>query len=519
MIRRALHAVAWLALLPLAALAGPLAVLTRPQESLAEKIAARLAGLDEARRADAWRRILAELDGGEALVRSWRFWGRPEQWAPGTPGSPIPTTAWRWWAVVTGRGWGKTRTAAEWVVDRCEAFALAAGWATSGVGSRLHRVLCVAPTAADARDTMVEGESGLLAVLARRGYQATYQPSKRRVTIPALRTIIILHSAERPDRIRGGQYHTAWLEEFAAWPQKLDDLGESLAYANADLALRLPCPTGLHPQGIITTTPKPLPPVRALLARAARRDPTTVRTSGSLYANLRNLAPAFVQAILDRYEGTRLGDQEVHGIMLDIVEGALWDPPLLDETRRTSAPDLDRTVVGVDPSGGGSGEAGIVAAGADLTAREVFVLEDASLAGPSEVWGAQAVATFYRWGASKIVAERNYGGDMVRAVIHAIDPEVPVELVNASKGKQPRAEPIATLTHRGRLHLVGYHPLLESQLVSWVPGDKSPDRLDAMVWAATDLFGDLVLPPAAASSPNRTRRSARSARWAPPTPT
>lgn len=493
----------------------------KAQESLAEQVARYLADLPEETRADAWRQIVAEHPQGSALTRSWKFWGRPEQWAPGSPGATLTDTDWRWWAVVTGRGWGKTRTAAEWVVDRAEAFALAPHrTAGTGRGSRLHRVLCVAPTAADARDTMVEGESGLMAVLERRGYQAKYEPSKRRVTIPALRTIIILHSAERPDRIRGGQYHTAWLEEYAAWPQKLDETGESLAYSNSDLALRLPCPPGLHPQAVITTTPKPIPPVRALFARAAvkRLQGGTVRTSGSLYANLRNLAPAFVQAILDRYEGTRWGDQEVHGIMLDVVEGALWDPAILDATRRTHSPDLDRSVVGVDPYGGSkSGEAGIVVAGLDLTEREVYVLEDASLAGPSEVWGAQAVAAFYRWGASKIVAERNYGGDMVRAVIHAVDPTVPVELVNASKGKQPRAEPIATLTHRGKVHLVGYHGLLESQLVSWVPGDKSPDRLDAFVWAATDLFDDLVRPPASAGSPNRQRRGgAGSAQWQPP---
>lgn len=497
-------------------------VLDRASESLAEQVAKRLAEVPEEDRADAWAHIVTELPGdGDRFVRSWRFWGRPEQWAPGSPGSPITDITWRWWAVVTGRGWGKTRTAAEWVVDRCEQFALAPHrtMARAGRGSRLHRVLCVAPTAADARDTMVEGESGLLAVLERRGYPAKYEPSKRRVTIPSLRTIIILHSAERPDRIRGGQYHTAWLEEYAAWPMKLDETGESLAYSNADLALRLPCPTGLHPQAVITTTPKPIEPVRALFARAKRKRSGTVRTSGSLYANIRNLAPAFVKAILDRYEGTRLGDQEVHGIMLDVVEGALWDPSILDATRVPAVPDLDRIVIGVDPYGGGrGGTAGIVAAGATFTTdpREVFVLEDASIAGPTEVWAAQAVAAFYRWGAAKIVAERNYGGDMVRAAIHAVDPTVTVDLVNASKGKQPRAEPIATLTHRHKLHLVGYMPLLESQLVSWVPGDPSPDRLDAMVWAATDLFDDLVRPPASASSPNRaTGRGQRTARWSP----
>lgn len=493
--------------------------LDRPDPSLAEQVAERLAGLDTDQREAAWNEFVAELPDGDRVTTSWKFWGRPEQFAPGTPGAAIPATlidpvGWRWWAIVTGRGWGKTRTAAEWVVDRCEQFATAPHRSTTGKGSRLHRVLLVGPTATDVRDTMVEGESGLLAALHRRGYPAHYEPSKLRITVPGLRTTITLRSAEKPDRIRGGQYHTSWLEEFAAWVLKLDDLGESLALANTDLALRLPCPTGMVPQAVVTTTPKPLPPVKALLDRAARPGSGVIRTSGSLYANLRNLAPAFVKAILDRYEGTKIGDQEVHGIMLSIVEGALWTPDVLDAYRVSAPPVLDLVVVGVDPYGGGKGgECGIVVVGADLTTREVYVLDDRSLAGPPEVWGAQVVAAHYAWGSSLIVAEKNYGGEMVRGTIHAVDSTVPVDMVNASKGKQPRAEPIATLSARGKVHLVGYHGDLESQLCSWVPGDKSPDRLDAMVWGATHLFGDLTRPPASAGSPNRARGTRAGARW------
>lgn len=463
-------------------------------------------------------RIVAE---STIPVSSWRFWGRPEQWEPGSPGAALEATVWRWWAIVTGRGWGKTRTAAEWVVDRSEQFALAPHRSASaaGRGSRLHRVLLVAPTAADARDTMIEGESGLLAVLARRGYHADYEPSKRRITIPALRTVVSVHSAEKPDRIRGGQYHTAWLEEYAAWQAKLDETGESLGYANADLALRLPCPPGLEPRGVITTTPKPLVWIRALLARAENGQ-GTVRTSGSLYANVRNLSSAFVQAVLDRYEGTRWGQQEVHGQVLDVVEGALWSPALLDTHRVQFAPDLTRIVVGVDPPGE-TAEAGIIVEGSS-SAGDVFVLEDASLPGTPEQWGSAVVAAVYRWGADLVVVEANQGGDMVRSTIHAVDPSVKVKKVRARDNKVTRAAPISALTERGRVHLVGWHPKLEEQLTTWVPGDDSPDRLDGFVWGATELFGDLVRPPAAAASPNRAAgpgraptATRRGARWSP----
>jgi phage terminase large subunit-like protein len=488
--------------------------------SVAEQVAETLARVPVEDRPGAWGRIVGELPGGDAYGRSWAFWCRPEQLPPGHPLGTMPDVdvlSWRWWCIVTGRGWGKTRTAAEWVADRCETFALAAYRTGRGKGSRLHRVLLVGPTAADVRDTMVEGESGLLAAFERRGYHAHYEPSKLRITVAALRTVITLRSGERPDRIRGGQYHTAWIEEFAAFPLKLDEVGESAALSNADLALRLPCPDGMVPQAVVTTTPKPLPPVKALLDRVQVPGSGVIRTAGSLYANLRNLAPAFVKAILDRYEGTRLGDQEVHGIMLSIVEGALWTPDGIDEHRVAAPPDLDLIVVGVDPHGGGRhGVCGIVVVGADLRTREVYVLDDRSLSGPPETWGAQVVAAHYAWGSSTVVAETNFGGDMVRAVIQATDRTVPVKVVTASKGKQARAEPIATLGARGKVHLVGYHGLLESQMTSWVPGDPSPDRLDAMVWAATELFGDLVLPPARASAPKRGAGGRRrGASWSP----
>lgn len=508
-----------------------------PPSSPAETVAAELARPDpttgvppsEEVMEQRWRDIVAAHPDPDSVLRAWRgWWARPEQLSPGSPGAALDVTTWRWWAIVTGRGWGKTRTAAEWVVDRCEEFAQA--------GVR-HRVALVAPTAGDARDTMVEGESGLLAVLDRRGYRYDWIPSKRRLFIyvnPKRPTRCTTYSAERPDRLRGPQHHTAWCEEYAAWPAKVDSHGNT-AFTNAELGLRLPCPPGIQTRGVVTTTPKPIPSVTELLDRDGG---DVVRTRGALYDNLRNLDPSFVRTILERYPaGSPLALQEVYGQLLDIVEGALWTPDDLKATRvdlaaipelRTDAaiqdPDewarilvaalgLDAVVVGVDPFGGGrTGEAGIVVVGANTTEGKAYTLEDASGNMPSETWGAKVVQVFHRWGANFVAAETNYGGDMVRAVIQATDSTVPVQLVNAKRGKRLRAEPVSTLTKGGRTAHVGFFPDLESQQVSWVPGDDSPDRLDAYVYGVTGVFPNITQPPASAST---TRR--RGATWRPGT--
>lgn len=523
-------------------MAGPL--LAPAPVSPAEQLAARLAVVAPERRAAVYDRVIAEHPDGPALVRSWRFWARPGQLAPGTEGAAVQRTGWRWWGLITGRGYGKTRSGAEFVVDRAEAFAAA------GVS---HRAGGLAPTAADARDTMVEGESGLIAVCERRGVRYLYEPSKRRFTTwheaPDGRTIlarVTLYSAERPDRPRGANMHTWWCEELAAWPLLVDAHGNT-AFTNADLSLRLPCPPGLVPQGVVTTTPKPIPMVTDLIDRAGLEGSNVVLTRGALYENLRNLAPAFVQAILDRYEGTALGEQEVYGLLLDIVEGALWDPTVLNDyrvslSRLPAAPGdglddddvpaeaivayhqavlaalgIDQVTVGVDPSGGGSAETGIVAVGLNRTESVAYTLEDATVDGPPEVWGPAVVDCYHRWFASKVVGETNYGGDMVRSTVHVVDSTVAFDKVTAKVGKQLRAQPISALTHRGRARHAGQFGRLEAQQVSWVPGDDSPDRLDAYVYAVTDLLGLMTSAPASAASPNRagSARSGRSARWSP----
>lgn len=511
-----------------------------PPRSPAEQVAAELARSDEHGLPPSeevmeqrWRDIIARHPDPDSVLRAWRgWWARPEQLSPGSVGAALDVTMWRWWAIVTGRGWGKTRTAAEWVVDRCEQFA------AKGVR---HRVALVAPTAGDARDTMVEGESGLLAVLDRRGYRYDWIPSKRRLFIyvnPKRPTRCTLYSAERPDRLRGPQHHTAWCEEYAAWPAKVDSHGNT-AFTNAEFGLRLPCPPGLRTQGVVTTTPKPIPSVKDLLERDGK---DVVRTRGALYDNLRNLDPEFVQTILDRYPaGSPLALQEVFGQLLDIVEGALWTPDVNNRYRVDLAtiPELatpaalqdenewarvlldalgiELVVVGVDPFGGGrTGEAGIIAVGANLQESKAYTLEDASGNMPADVWAAEVVRVYRRWGAAFVAAEQNYGGDMVRANVHAIDSTVAVQMVHAKKSKRLRAEPVSTLAVAGRSVLVGYFPELESQMVGWVPpaeGERaadSPDRLDAHVYGVTGVFPNITQPPATAS---RARRAG--AAWRP----
>jgi phage terminase large subunit-like protein len=506
-------------------------VLSPPPQSPAEHAAAALAAraAEEAwtdeQVEQAFQQIVAAHPQGTELLRSWRdWWARPEQLPPGTRNAALDEDAWRWWGIITGRGYGKTRSAGEFIADRAEAFA-----ATKTV----HRCGLIAPTAADARDTMVEGESGIMAICERRKIPAHYEPSKRRVTIMVDRqypTLATTFSAEEPERLRGPQHHTTWLEEFAAWARKVDPSGNT-AWTNADLGMRLRCPKGLRPQGVITTTPKPVPDVEELIARGEdKADSSVVLTRGALYANLRNLDDAFVQAILDRYEGTQLGLQEIMGLVLGIREGALWTPDQLNHERvgpkETAAAiaSVDRIVVGVDPSGGGSAETGIVVVGADLSRSIAYTLEDASIAGPPEVWGARVVQAYHRWNAAKVIGETNYGGDMVRSTIHTVDSTVAFDKVTAKVGKQLRADPVSAIAHRytdahphGRARHVGAFGDLEAQQVSWVPGEESPDRLDAYVYAVTDLLKHLTVAPASAASPNRagTARTGRTARWQP----
>lgn len=391
----------------------------------------------------------------------WPAHARPKQLAP--------AGAWRTWLVMAGRGFGKTRVGAEWIREKAEA-------------DPRGRFALVAATAADARDTMVEGESGILAI-SPPSFRPNYEPSKRRLTWPngARAT---LFSADEPDRLRGPQHHAAWADELAAW--RYDDAWDQLQFG-----LRL----GKDPRAVVTTTPRPTPLVRALI-----KDPTTIVTRGSTYENRANLAPAFLEKIVRKYEGTRLGRQELDAELLDDVPGALWKRADIDRRRVRQVPDLRRIVVAIDPAvtaQADSDETGIVVAGAGMCscdrgvpALHGFVLADRSGRSHPAEWAKAAVDEYRSRKADRIVAEVNQGGDLVESTIRTIDRSVSYRAVHAAKGKRTRAEPVAALYEQGKVHHVGSFAALEDQMTTWDPlvDEKSPDRVDALVYALTDLL-------------------------------
>lgn len=398
---------------------------------------------------------LSEHD-AHGLLHDWRFWARPDQLPP--------EGSWRVWLVMAGRGFGKTRIGAEWVRQRVKRFPY-----TNIVGA----------TADDARDIMIEGESGILAICPDHE-RPTYLPSKRRLEWPnGARTLVF--TADEPERLRGKQHDGLWCDEVAAWRYG----GE--AWDQAMFGLRL----GPDPQAVATTTPKPVTVIRDLLKRTETGE--VVVTRGSSYANRDNLAPAFFDQIVRRYEGTRLGRQELGGELLEDVEGALWTLALIDRNRVDKVPpgvDLVVSVVAVDPaasSNESSAETGIVvvARGSD---GDGYVLADYSMQGTPNQWGGAAIQAFDDYDADHVTPETNNGGEMVTNTLQTIRPTLPIRPVHASRGKATRAEPISALYEQGRMHHVGTFAALEDQMANWVPGMKSPDRMDALVWGATDVM-------------------------------
>ena len=419
-----------------------------------------------------WRELAPDDAVAEVLSWDWAFWARPEQFPP--PGR------WHTWLVMAGRGFGKTRCGAEWVRSRVAAGAL--------------RVGLVARTPADARDVMVEGPDGILAV-STPDERPIYEPSKRRLTWPS-GCVGTTYSAQEPKQLRGPQHDTVWGDEIAAWRYGKE------AWENATIG----CRYGDDPRLCATTTPRPIPLIKTLLKRAnlpvldpAGRptDVIDVRVShGTVYDNLENLADSYINAVVRPLEGTRLGQQELMGKLLDDVPGALWTRALLERTRvlPDAVPDLRFIIVGVDPGGDGDEDAatGIVTAGSVAGQQRglphCYVLSDSTISGKPEVWARAVVDAYKANEADLIVAEKNHGGDMVETVIHQIDPKVPVELVWASRGKRPRAEPVATAQEQGRVHHVGLFAELEDEMCTFVPGDPSPHHMDAAVWALTKLL-------------------------------
>lgn len=401
----------------------------------------------------------------------WRFWARPDQLPP--------KKSWTYWLLLGGRGGGKTRVLAE----------MAKMWALQGC----QRMMIVARTAADVRDTMIEGPSGILAV-SPEWFKPIYQPSRSLLTWPN-GVIAYLRSAEQPNKLRGPQFEKLIGDEWCAWRQPRPRRGEQdipvSAWDNAQFGMRL----GKKPQAVLATTPRPTKQLKALIA-----NPHTIVSRSKTYDNLANLSPSFLDTVIKQYEGTRTGRQELDAEILDKPDGALWPVDAFSRCRMHRLNREPQTiVVAIDPSGASgttdfrSDEIGIVAA-CDFGEGEYGILGDYTIrAGPRD-WANQAAAIVDAWRADYIVAEANFGGAMVQAVIEASGIDVPVRTVHATRGKHIRAAPVALLYEQGRVWHVGPHEnyaRLEDQLSEFTAsgylGDESPDRADAAIWALTDL--------------------------------
>ena len=427
------------------------------------------------------------------LVADWAFLARDEQLPP--------TDAYKFWLYMAGRGSGKTRTGAEWTKDLVRA-----GYNRGGL---------IAPTAADARDVMIEGESGLLAIcndwdLDYKGNpmgRPLYEPSKRRVTWEN-GAMVTLYSADEPERLRGPQHSFLWMDELAAW-RRMETFDQAM------FGLRL----GKAPKVFISTTPKPKPLVKRLYKRALDlQDADVVMTTGSSERNSVNLAPGVIEELRDMYAGSELGRQELDGVLLEELEGALWSRKMIDGNRSAVMPTLvdsgfyfTRVVVAVDPATTdkeNSDETGIIVAALGSDGHG-YVLADYSGKRSPGKWGAKVAWAFNHWQADAVVAEGNQGGDMVKYVIQSQDADIPVKVVHASTGKVARAEPIAQKYEQGKVHHVGTSVMmvdgtkneghldnLEDQMCSWerLSATYSPDRIDALVWAIHELMIDGAKP-------------------------
>ena len=403
---------------------------------------------------------IAQLNDEEAyaLLYDWELWGRPEQLTP--PGN------WQTWLILAGRGYGKTRTGAEGVRQWIKRYPI---------------VNLIAATADDARDIMIEGESGILAICPN-DERPDYKVSKRQLIWPNGAKSLIF-TADEPERLRGKQHMKLWMDELASWRY-------TESYDQAMFGLRL----GDNPQTIVTTTPRPTPLIKKLA-----RDPNTFLTKGSTYDNRANLAATFYSHIIKTYENTRLGRQELNAEILEDNPNALWNQAQIDNLRVQKAPTtLIRIVVGVDPSVSDSetsNETGIIVAGLGSD-QHGYVLDDASLNSTVNGWAKKVVEAYKKSNCDRVIGEVNNGGDLVEAVIRNEDKNISYKKVHASRGKAKRAEPISALYEQGRIHHVGCFPKLEDQMCGFDPinpdESESPDRMDALVWAFSELFDGAI---------------------------
>lgn len=460
----------------------------------------------------------------EALAHDWSFWGRPAQWEPTSCERQFCGCANKWthWLVCAGRGWGKTRTGA----------ATVANWADLHPGCR---IALIGATSNDVRKVMIQGDSGILAT-ARPDFKPLYNPSLMQLTYPCpchrgsavqfncpdgRNSLAFPFSADEPERFRGPQHHFYWADEIASW-KRVDD-----CWSNLNMGLRLTSagrmgwPKNFRPRGLITTTPKGTKFMFSLTKKS-----NVHITRGSTDDNKSNLAEEFFTSVISEFRGSRLGQQELEGALLEDVPGALFKEGMLEKSR-VKLEDVANTpmtcVIAIDPatsSKEGSDATGIVVVACgpppgeegdyddgtsaiDANSRDQmkramkrlarthgYVVADESGVLSPQAWAKRAIELYYKHRATCIVAEANQGGDMVRDTLRSVDDTVPIKLVHATKNKQTRAEPIVALFEQGRAHLVGGHPELERELTTWDPeiSRKSPDRLDAMVWGLHHLL-------------------------------
>lgn len=411
-----------------------------------------------------WSASNIEPEWVERLLAEWVGHAHPPQYrCPRTHGT---------WLVVGGRGAGKTRLGAEWVNGLVHGLRPFADW-------RHGNIALVGETFADVREVMIDGPSGIRTIA--RGSRPRFEAVRRRLLWDN-GAVAQVFSAEDPESLRGPQFEAAWLDEFGKWRNA------EATFDMLQFGLRL----GLRPRQLVTTTPRPLPALKRLLA-----DPNVAVTRLRTEDNTGNLAAGFVETLAARYGGTRLGRQELDGELVEDREDALWSRDMIEQAFTAEAGELRRIVVAVDPPASSrrtSDACGIVAAGLDA-AGNVVVLADATLrAAKPQAWAGRAVELFHALGADCLVAEVNQGGDMVAAVIRTVDALAPVKPVRATRGKWLRAEPVAALYQQGRVRHAGRFPALEDEMCDFGPDGlsdgRSPDRLDALVWAVTELMPD-----------------------------
>ncbi|TKW65737.1 MAG: ATP-binding protein [Paracoccus denitrificans] len=399
----------------------------------------------------------------------FEFWALPHQLPPAGD--------WKSWVIMGGRGAGKTRAGSEWVRRKVEG-------ATPDAAGECARVALIGETFDQVREVMVFGDSGILACTPP-DRRPVWEASRRRLVWPN-GAVAMAFSAHEPEALRGPQFDAAWVDELAKW-KKAEDTWDMLQFA-----LRL----GEHPQQVVTTTPRSVEVLKRILQSAS-----TVSTHAPTDANRAYLAESFLAEVESRYGGTRLGRQELEGVLLEDVEGALWTTQMIEACRVDRLPALDRVVVALDPAvtaGSGSDECGIVVAGVATSGEpkdwRAYVIEDATVRGSPSEWARAAIAAMDRHKAEKLVAEVNQGGDLIESVVRQVDPLVPFRALRAGRGKALRAEPVAALYEQGRVrHLHGPSlGAMEDQMcrmsLHGYDGKGSPDRLDALVWAIHELM-------------------------------